>query len=245
MNQSRSGRRHRLLSKQLVPAALFALGAVLILSAVVSPPPAPGGPVAADRMDRAPRPDVEDVPEAASSRRTLSSGTTPPRPAERIEESHTAASARGSSGPVALPNAVEIPRLDVQSTLVDLDLDDDRALQAPTDPDVAGWYMRGPRPGQPGPAVIAGHVDSYDGPAVFWRLAELEAGDRIVVHLTDGREVAFTVDEVGRWPKNDFPTNAVYRDADGPELRLITCGGTFDEDERSYRDNVIVFASAA
>jgi sortase (surface protein transpeptidase) len=101
----------------------------------------------------------------------------------------------------------------------------------------------GPVPGDPGPAVIAGHVDSRAGPAVFFRLRELRPGDKVTVRRSDGRAVAFTVDEVDRYPKDAFPTSAVYGPAPGSELRLITCGGSFDAAKRSYRDNVVVYAS--
>lgn len=145
---------------------------------------------------------------------------------------------------VADPSELEIAAIGVRESLIGLDLDDRQRLEVPADAAVPGWYVRGPKPGEDGPAVIAGHVDSYQGPGVFWRLPELEPGDEIVVHRDDGSEVVFRVDRLGRWPKDEFPTDEVYREADGAELRLITCGGVFDENERSYRDNIIVFASA-
>jgi sortase (surface protein transpeptidase) len=143
---------------------------------------------------------------------------------------------------VALPASIEIPDVEVTSDLVPLGLDADRRLEVPGRPDVAGWYAGGPRPGEPGAAVIVGHVDWTDGPAVFWPIPHLEAGDPIVVTAVDGTTTEFVVDRVERWPKAEFPTDLVYRDADGPELRLVTCGGVFDDDVRSYRDNIIVFA---
>jgi sortase (surface protein transpeptidase) len=150
-------------------------------------------------------------------------------------------------GPIeqaARPETVAIPRIAVQADLIGLDLDADRRLEVPTDPQVPGWFVRGPRPGEDGAAIVAGHVDSQRGPAIFWRIPELEPGDEVIVHREDGSEVVFVVDRVGRWPKDEFPTDEVYRRSAGPELRLITCGGIFDEDERSYRDNIIVFATA-
>jgi hypothetical protein len=144
----------------------------------------------------------------------------------------------------APPVAVEIDHIDVRSDLIDLDIDEERRLEVPTDPDLAGWFVHGPRPGEPGPAVIVGHVDSRRGPGVFHRLRELEAGDEVVVHRVDGSEVRFVVQRLERWPKDDFPTDAVYREAAGAELRLITCGGVFDHRSRSYEDNIIVFATA-
>ncbi|MGY2003538.1 class F sortase [Blastococcus sp. SYSU DS1024] len=145
---------------------------------------------------------------------------------------------------VARPAGLLIPSLDLEVDLVDLGLDERGRLEVPEDPAQVGWWSGGPAPGADGAAVLAGHVDSYEGPGAFWRLGELAPGDRIELTAADGTVHAFVVDGVGRWPKTEFPTDAVYRQAEGPELRLITCGGPFDEDARSYRDNVVVFATA-
>jgi hypothetical protein len=141
------------------------------------------------------------------------------------------------------PVGVEIPSIGVSSSLVQLGLDEDGAMEAPSDFAVAGWFALGPQPGQPGPAVIAGHVDSRDGPAVFYRLAELAPGDEVTVHRADGSEVRFTVTGQRRYPKDQFPADAVYGPVPGPELRLITCGGDFDRTSRQYRENVVVYAT--
>jgi sortase (surface protein transpeptidase) len=90
--------------------------------------------------------------------------------------------------------------------------------------------------------VIAGHVDSRSGPAVFYRLDELVAGDRVEVTRSDGTVFAYRVATVETRPKDAFPTARVYGPTPGPELRLITCGGAFDRNSRHYRDNVIVTA---
>ena len=95
-----------------------------------------------------------------------------------------------------------------------------------------------------GPAVLAGHVDSTAGPAVFWRLRDLAPGDEVLVDRADGTTARFTVTRVERHPKDAFPTDEVYGPTTGAELRLITCGGEFDRAARSYRDNVVVFAVA-
>jgi hypothetical protein len=149
-----------------------------------------------------------------------------------------------SAAPVGTLRAVELrlPTVDVRSALVELDVGPDGALQAPEDPDVAGWYVRGAVPGEPGPTVIAGHVDSYVGPAVFYKLDQLAPGDRVEVTRSDGRVFAYRVATVGEFPKNAFPTLRVYGPTPGPELRLITCGGVFDRHNRHYRDNVVVTA---
>lgn len=118
----------------------------------------------------------------------------------------------------------------------------DGILPAPVDYATAGWHTRGPTPGQFGPAVIAGHVDGPDGPAVFFRLGELVAGDIVSVAREDGTVARFTVDSVGRYPKAEFPTSLVYGNTtDRAEIRLITCGGAFDRTTGSYVDNIVVF----
>jgi sortase (surface protein transpeptidase) len=148
---------------------------------------------------------------------------------------------------VSHPNGVDparivIPAIGVDADVIDLGLQDDGTMEVPTDFEQAGWFAPGPRPGRVGPAVIAGHVDDRDGPAVFFRLTELGAGDLIEVHGEGGEVIVFEVRETEQHPKDAFPTERVYAGTPGPELRLITCGGVFDRTERSYRDNVIVYA---
>ena len=141
------------------------------------------------------------------------------------------------------PERIVIPALGVDADVIDLGLQDDGTMEVPSDFAQTGWFRPGPRPGRVGPAVIAGHVDSRSGPAVFHRLHALEPGDRIEVHGEDGEVVVFEVDHLESHPKDDFPTEAVYSGTDGPELRLITCSGEFDRDARSYQDNTIAFAT--
>lgn len=138
---------------------------------------------------------------------------------------------------------VEIPAIDVSTSLVSLGLNDDRTMEVPTDFAAAGWYRYGPTPGEDGPSVIAGHVDSHTGPAVFYRLTELQPGDEVQVDGAEG-PTTFVVDRVEQHPKDAFPHEEVYGDTPGPQLRLITCGGVFDEAQRAHRDNIIVYASA-
>jgi sortase (surface protein transpeptidase) len=116
-------------------------------------------------------------------------------------------------------------------------------LIPPTDPARAGWYAAGVRPGDPGPAVIAGHLDSRTGAAVFAKLGTLRRGAAIAVTDARGTVVRFTVDSVHSYPKVKFPTTQVYGSTPDPELRLITCGGDFDRASGHYVDNVVVFAS--
>ncbi|NHC44719.1 class F sortase [Motilibacter sp. K478] len=154
------------------------------------------------------------------------------------------------SGPAALPASTLHPtRLVIRRLAVDVGLDRlalDAAgeLEQPPRWERPGWYAGGAVPGERGPAVIAGHVDSPDGPAVFWRLAELRPGDEVEVVRSDGTTAAFRVTHTSQHPQDAFPTAAVYGPTPGHELRLITCAGTYDRSAGRYRDNRVVFASA-
>lgn len=154
---------------------------------------------------------------------------------------HTAAAQRAPRE--RLPVAVRIPAIGVEVSLVGLGLNDDGTLEVPTDFDTVGWYVHGPAPGEVGPAVLAGHVDSHSGPAAFFRLSEVRAGDEIFVDHDDGTTSRFLSERVERHPKEKFPTEEVYGDRAAPELRLVTCGGVFDRATGHYRDNVVVWAS--
>lgn len=142
------------------------------------------------------------------------------------------------------PVRVAIPAIGVDAPVVPLGLGPGGELVPPAGVVETGWWRAGPEPGEQGAAVIAGHVDSRQGPAVFHRLRELGAGDRVEVVRADGSRVAFAVERVERHPKQAFPTDAVYAATDGPTLRLVTCGGAFDRSTGHYVDNVIVFATA-
>ncbi|MFI5925197.1 class F sortase [Micromonospora sp. NPDC051543] len=151
------------------------------------------------------------------------------------------ASVAASPRPQGPPTRVRVPRIGVDSALTVLGLDRAGALVPPADFDTAGWYGGGPAPGDTGPAVLAGHLDSRRGPAVFARLDELRSGDRVQV-WRDGRWLSFRVTGSLRTRKDEFPTATVYGPTPGPELRLVTCGGDFDRRRGHYRDNVVVFA---
>jgi sortase (surface protein transpeptidase) len=142
------------------------------------------------------------------------------------------------------PTRLQVPAIGVDtSQLEKLSRATGGELNPPVDFNRAGYYVNGPAPGDPGPAVIAAHVDDTSGPKVFYRLRELVAGDQIRVTRSDGRVVTFRVDAVAQYPKDQFPTAAVYGPQPGASLRLITCGGSFDTAARSYRDNIVVYAS--
>lgn len=142
----------------------------------------------------------------------------------------------------ATPVSVTIPAIGVSSSLEDLHRGAAGELDPPNDWDSAGWFSDGIVPGEVGPAVIAGHVDSPTAAAVFFRLDELVAGDEIHVAMSDGTTRTFTVDRSERAAKSAFPTSDVYGTAPTPQLRLITCDGTFDTATGHYTDNLIVFA---
>jgi sortase (surface protein transpeptidase) len=144
----------------------------------------------------------------------------------------------------AAPVQVTIPRLHVKTRLVDLHRRSNGTLQTPKTAELAGWFVGSAHPGDSGPTVIVGHVDSTDGPGVFHDLRRLRAGDVIVVGRADGSAVRFTVQRVERVGKNRFPTAAVYTGRTA-SLRLVTCGGVFDRRSRHYLDNVIVYAALA
>ena len=142
------------------------------------------------------------------------------------------------------PLELAVPKLGLRTRLLRLDKRPDGRMQVPGDFALAGWYVRGPTPGQTGPAVIAGHRDSRRGAAVFARLDQLRAGDEILARRGDGHVVRFTVTRVASYRKDAFPTAEVYGDTAGPELRLITCDGDFDRGRRSYAENLVVYATA-
>ena len=145
------------------------------------------------------------------------------------------------------PLAIKIPSIGVQSTLLQLGLNSDKSIEVPPldDPDSkAGWYKYSPTPGQIGPTVILGHVDSAKyGPGVFFKLGALQPGATVEVTLTDRVVAVFTVDKVVAYSKAAFPSTAVYGNIDHPGLRLITCGGTFDPAAGSYESNIVAYAT--
>lgn len=145
--------------------------------------------------------------------------------------------------PATVPVRLQVPGAGVDVDLTRLGIAADGTLEVPVDYQEVGWFEAGPAPGDTGPAVIAGHVDSTSGPAPFYSLRDLAPGDAITVTRADGSTVAFTVDGVEQYAKDAFPTASVYGPVPGPALRLITCGGSFDRAVGHYRDNVVVYAS--
>lgn len=144
-----------------------------------------------------------------------------------------------------VPTHVSIPAIGVESDLETLALAADGRIQPPVDWQRAGWYAGGVVPGDVGPAVVAGHVDSPGGPAVFLELAQLAPGDAVTVTLSDGSVATFVVDRSLRAAKADFPTSEVYAPTPTPQLRLITCDGDWDPATGHYTDNLVVFATSS
>jgi LPXTG-site transpeptidase (sortase) family protein len=143
------------------------------------------------------------------------------------------------------PVRIRIPAIGVSAPLIPLHLNRDKSLQVPTIFSQAGWFVGGPEPGENAAAVIAGHVDSKQGPAVFYRLRALRRGDVISISLKNGSSVRFIVRSTRKVPKKRFPTKLVYGKTKSPTLRLITCDGRFDRSTGHYVDNYVVFASRA
>jgi sortase (surface protein transpeptidase) len=150
-----------------------------------------------------------------------------------------------AAAPVASPVSLTIPLIGVKTNLIRLGLQADGALQVPSTTSVAGWYTGSPRPGAIGSAIIVGHIDSYRGPGVFYRLNTLSRGDKVYVRRADGTMVMFKVTAVRTYLKNQFPTQTVYGPTPDAELRLITCGGTFDSTTGHYLSNIVVYATQA
>ncbi|SCG71186.1 class F sortase [Micromonospora humi] len=156
----------------------------------------------------------------------------------------TAAPART---PASLPVRLSVPTIKVAAPVTPVGQARDGSVDVPplTETDQTGWYNRGAVPGEPGRAIIVGHVDTKSGPAVFYRLRELKPGARIQVTRADRSVVTFKVDSVEYFDKAKLPAARVYGDSGPAELRLITCGGTWLGGRTGYEDNVIVFASLA
>lgn len=147
----------------------------------------------------------------------------------------------GASLAPSPPSRLDIPAVDIHTRLLRLGLNDDGTLEVPWRPLLAGWYGGSPTPGEQGPAIIAGHVDSAaTGPAVFYRLGELAIGDLIRVSRGDGTRAEFRVTAVRSYTQKDFPTATVYGDTARSTIRLVTCTD-WDEQAQEYVGNVVVF----
>jgi hypothetical protein len=227
----RLARRPTLAVALTVACVAVALGACAAAPTGPSPDPPTGATGAVDNQEH---------PRAAPASGTFDRpAERPPAPAGfEVGGLPDRLAAPGGSPPVGL----SIPAIGVETPLVRLGLEADRTMEVPDDFGRAGWFAEGPAPGQPGPAVIAGHVDSKTGPAVFYRLRDLRPGDQLAVTRADGSRLRFVVEGARSFPKAGFPTDAVFGPTPAAELRLVTCAGTFDRARGSYRDNLVVFA---
>lgn len=197
----------------------------------------------------APRP----PPDAAGSygRVPTSSTSSSPFPPPTGSSAPSAPPTQGpeTHGPVlpgARPTQLRIPAIGVHESLIELGLDRNRQIEVPplSEHSQPGWYRNSPAPGQLGPSIILGHVDSARyGPAVFFKLGALRKGDTVDITRADHVVAVFRIDAVAQYPKNEFPSLTVYGNTDHAALRLITCGGSFDSSSGNYRDNIIAFAS--
>jgi sortase (surface protein transpeptidase) len=169
----------------------------------------------------------------------------PPQPAPSAARPRAATKQSGLVLKESVPVRVDIPRIGVHSRLLSLGLEHDGTLEVPSlkQAQLAGWYDKGPTPGERGPAVIVGHVDTKKGPAVFYGLGRLRPGDAVNVTRKDGKVAAFTVDSVEHVSKKNFPTSRVYGEVPFAGLRLITCGGDFNG--HNYTGNIIVYGHLA
>jgi hypothetical protein len=209
-------------SPWLIMAAIYLIGAGLLVIGVN-----------AELHRWAPPP----VPSAAAAR---------PLSAPSAGRDATAAkTGRGGALPRSVPVSLRIPAIGVNARVIPLGLDASGGVAVPPldTPLLTSWYDRGPAPGQAGPAVLLGHVDAAAvGPAVFYKLGDLVPGDLVYVTRRDRRTAVFRVTAVALYPEQDFPTREVYGSTPHPTLRLITCGGDYDERTHGYLDRIIAFA---
>ena len=235
------GRRGVVLAAAATVVLVLLAGILLTLGLRSSGPPQPP---AADAAPASPAPTatVATTPPPASPSPGARSVAPPPATASPSPRARPVD--LGPILPSSPPVRLDIPSIGVHtSTFVDLGRGRDGSIEVPQNFAAAGFYTLGPTPGQFGPAVIAGHVDSHQGPAVFYRLGALKAGATVSVGRRDGTTARFVVDKVAAYPKAQFPTTEVYGNTTSrAELRLITCGGSFDDRSGHYIDNVVAFA---
>jgi hypothetical protein len=198
-------------------------------------------------QDHAPQPPVSAAPSRAAS--TVATGEVPVAPTSTGTPAQPGPSlAPGAVTPLppSPPTQLEVPAIGVSTDLLQLGQNADGTVQVPplARDSKAGWYRYSPTPGELGPAVLLGHVDSAEyGAGVFFRLGALKPGDTLSVTRADDTVAAFRVTRVASFPKDRFPTLDVYGNTDDAELRLITCGGAFDSSTRSYENNIVVYAA--
>lgn len=234
MIAQQTGTRRRRTAVVAASAGLLLAGAGTVGWAATHQVPEPPSPVAS----------------SSSSSSSSSSGATPTRSSSSASPSSTTEAVPPSPStakPLAKskPTSVRLPKIDVNSPIHGLGLDAEGKLTVPSGDryDEVGWYDGSPTPGEVGPAVLEGHVTGNNqNPSVFFELGATKAGDLVEVDRADGSTATFKVTEVRKYPKADFPRIDVYGATKGPELRIITCGGTYDSSAQRHLDNVVVFA---
>ena len=226
MSTEQHGRRRR--HPATVLAVLFlVVGAVLLAIGIHAQQHAPQPPASA----------AIPLPSATATSQTTAPGQVTGRPSTPV---------RGPVLGAAVPTRLDIPAIGVSSDLMQLGLNADRTVQVPPlgRDSRAGWYRYSPTPGQLGPAVLLGHVDSAQyGPGVFFKLGALRPGDTVDVTRADHTVAVFRVDRVVLYSKDHFPTLEVYGNTDHAALRLITCGGRFNLSSHGYESNIVAYAS--
>jgi hypothetical protein len=183
----------------------------------------------------------------------LTGSSGPPADAEQIPISIGTAAPEVNGQLVAAPLSasdpvqVVIPAISVNAPVTRLGLNADGTVQVPPldNHNLAGWYTGSVTPGQTGASVLLGHVDSWSGGSVFFKIKDLHRGDKVDIIRANGSRAVFTVDGLQKAAKVAFPTDAVYGNPGYPALRLITCGGPFDSATGEYLDNIIVYAHLA
>lgn len=222
--------------RRLWPVAPFLLrgGAAALLVAAVAIPnePAPEEPPAGRTLSAAA---LAKAPPATPQAAQVTPTVQRQRPQRRLVDV--------VDREAAPPRRIRIPAIGVRARVVSLERAPDSTMETPNNFDNTGWYQPGSEPGERGPAVIAGHIDSTSGPAVFYRLRELKRGNLIRIARADGSVVRFRVEGLERWPKAAFPTRRVFGRTRLAALRLVTCSGNFDASTGHYVDNTIVYAT--
>lgn len=230
MNGSWHGRRGRFLAT--TAAVLLAVSGIVAIGVGYAAQQSPPSP-----------------PASAANPPSASATSTPGTPSSPGKSGATGRPAPATRGPLlsrSTPVRLDIPALGAHSDLLQLGLNADRTVQVPPlgRDSKAGWYKYSPTPGQLGPSIILGHIDSAKyGPGIFFKLGALRPGNTVSVTRADRKVAVFRVDRVVEYPKAHFPTLDVYGNTDHAALRLITCGGKFDPSKRSYEDNIVAYAS--
>ncbi|MEL5960217.1 class F sortase [Streptomyces sp. CLV115] len=188
---------------------------------------------------------VDDKPQAPPAAAAVSSAV------PEVLGSHAApapvTSSKATVGPAmerSVPKRLRIPAIGVDAPFTDLSIGATGQLDAPppNDNNLVGWFKDGATPGERGSAIVAGHVDTMTGPAVFLQLRYLRPGAQVDITRADGSVATFKVDSVEQFSKAKFPDDRVYADTNSAELRLITCGGAYNKTAKDYEDNVVAFA---